>query len=237
MNKVSTTTAASLRCSWNTCEFHVDTDARLPAADLLLYTRYRGGERSLLILLHGRPPIPHPFPVSLLYSPIDVSDPFTYLALKRGILQYVQLKPLLTAITLILKITGTYRDGSIEADGGYFYISMATNASVTLSLYCLVLFWRATHDDLLPFRPMPKFLCVKGIIFFSFWQGLAVSILVAIGVVRSTRFPTEMLSLAIQDTIICFEMPFFAFMHMYVARLSFCAVSLHLTSADARNTT
>lgn len=112
----------------------------------------RGGERSFIILLTGRDPIPHPWPISIFYAPMDVSDPFTYLGLKRGILQYVQLKPVLTVITLILKATGKYQDGSLESTSGYTYIALATNASVSLSLYCLVMFWKATHNDLLPFR-------------------------------------------------------------------------------------
>ncbi|KAM0749066.1 DUF300-domain-containing protein [Meredithblackwellia eburnea MCA 4105] len=180
-----------------------------------LLVEYLGGERSLIILLHGRPPVPHPWPVSIFFSPMDVSDPYTFLGLKRGILQYVQIKPFLAAATVILKATGTYRDGSLERDSGYTYVSIIYNVSVGLSLYCLAMFWVATHSDLQPFRPMPKFLCVKGIIFFSFWQGFGVSILVALGWVQSERFATEQLSLAIQDTLICFEMPLFAFLHLY----------------------
>lgn len=33
---------------------------------------------------------------------------------------------------------------------------------------------------------MPKFLCVKGIIFFSFWQGFGISILVAMGLLQTS---------------------------------------------------
>ena len=53
----------------------------------VLLLSYLGGERSLLILLHGRPPKEAPFPVNLFRREIDVSDPYTFLFLKRGILR------------------------------------------------------------------------------------------------------------------------------------------------------
>ncbi|KWU41892.1 DUF300-domain-containing protein, partial [Rhodotorula sp. JG-1b] len=180
-----------------------------------LLVEYLGGERSLIITLHGRDPVPHPFPVNLFLLPMDASDPYTFLGLKRGVLQYVQIKPLLALITVVLKATGTYRDGSLARDSGYTYVSIAYNLSVTLSLYCLAMFWVATNADLKPYRPMPKFLSVKGIIFFSFWQGFGVSILVAAGWLRSSRMETEKLSVAVQDTLVCLEMPLFAFLHLY----------------------
>jgi hypothetical protein len=48
---------------------------------------YLGGERSLLILVHGRPPKDTMFPMSLFRRELDVSDPYTFLFLKRGILR------------------------------------------------------------------------------------------------------------------------------------------------------
>lgn len=54
---------------------------------LQLLITYLGGERSLLIILHGRPPIPHPFPVNIFLHPMDVSDPWVLLNLKRGVLR------------------------------------------------------------------------------------------------------------------------------------------------------
>ncbi|BGP57667.1 hypothetical protein JCM8202v2_005314 [Rhodotorula sphaerocarpa] len=168
-----------------------------------LLVEYLGGERSLIITLHGREPVPHPFPVNLFLSPMDTSDPYTFLGLKRGILQYVQLKPVLALLTVILKATGTYRDGALARDSGYTYVSIAYNVSVTLSLYCLAMFWVATNGDLTPYRPMPK------------WQGFGVSILVAAGWLRSSRYESEQLSVAVQDTLVCLEMPLFAFLHLY----------------------
>ncbi|ORY27455.1 organic solute transporter Ostalpha-domain-containing protein [Naematelia encephala] len=187
-----------------------------------LLITYLGGERSLLIILHGRPPIPHPFPVNLFLKPMDVSDPWTLLNLKRGVLQYVQVKPLLVVATVILKATGTYQEGRFAADSGYTYISLVYNASICLSLYCLAMFWVCVSDDLKPFRPVPKFLCVKGILFFSFWQSIGISLLVAMKAIKKVGPYTdaEHMSLALVDSLICFEMPIFAIAHQYAFQAS-----------------
>ena len=64
---------------------------------------------------------------------------------------------------------------------------------------------------------MPKFLCVKGILFFSFWQALGISILVAVGAIDhlGPYTDSERISVGLTDTLICFEMPFFAIAHLY----------------------
>ncbi|EMD32381.1 hypothetical protein CERSUDRAFT_88023 [Gelatoporia subvermispora B] len=178
---------------------------------------YLGGERSMLILLHGRPPKYPVFPTNLFWREVDPSDPYTFLFLKRGIIQYVQVKPILAVATVILKITGKYNEGDLRASSGYLYVSIIYNISICLALYCLAIFWMCVHEDLKPFRPMPKFLCVKGILFFSFWQGLFISILVAAGAITKLGPYTdrEHISLGLSDMLICFEMPFFALAHMY----------------------
>ncbi|KAJ8457564.1 hypothetical protein ONZ45_g18264 [Pleurotus djamor] len=183
----------------------------------VLLLLYLGGERSLLILLHGRPPKEPIFPVSLFRREIDVSDPYTFLFLKRGILQYVQVKPLLALATVILKALGKFNEGDFRIDSGYLYISIIYNTSICLALYCLAMFWLVVSDDLKPFRPVPKFLCVKGILFFSFWQAIGISILVSAGAIKKLGPYTdaEHISLGLTDTLICIEMPFFAVAHMF----------------------
>ncbi|THH13905.1 hypothetical protein EW146_g6366 [Bondarzewia mesenterica] len=155
--------------------------------------------------------------MNIFQRELDVSDPYTFLFLKRGILQYVQVKPLLAVATLILKAVGKFNEGDLRADSGYLYISIIYNASICLSLYCLAMFWLSISDDLKPFRPVPKFLCVKGILFFSFWQSIGISILVSAGVIKrlGPYIDKEHISLGLTDTLICLEMPLFAIAHMY----------------------
>ncbi|KAF9255407.1 DUF300-domain-containing protein [Marasmius fiardii PR-910] len=183
----------------------------------VLLLSYLGGERSLLILMHGRPPKDPPFPVNFFKREIDVSDPYTFLFLKRGILQYVQVKPILAIVTMILKALNKYNEGDLRANSGYLYISIVYNFSICLSLYCLAMFWVCVHEDIKPFRPVPKFLCVKGILFFSFWQSIAISILVAAGVITKLGPYTdnESISLGLTDCLICVEMPLFAIAHQF----------------------
>lgn len=58
-----------------------------------------------------------------------------------------------------------------SVNGGYLYITIIYNFSVSLSLYALFLFFFATSDLLRPYEPVLKFLTIKSVIFLSFWQG------------------------------------------------------------------
>lgn len=49
--------------------------------------------------------------------------------------------------------------------------------SISISLYSLILFYMATEERLKPFNPFYKFLCIKAILFFSFWQACLFTIL------------------------------------------------------------
>lgn len=182
-----------------------------------LLINYVGGERALIIMMHGREPVHHLWPLNHVLPRVDISDPYTFLAIKRGILQYAWLKPILAISAIIMKATGTYQEGYIGVTSGYFWSGILYNISVTVSLYSLGLFWVCMHHDLKPFRPVPKFLCVKLIIFASYWQGFFLSILVWLGALPDDvqGYTPDNLAAAIQDALICLEMPIFAFAHWY----------------------
>ncbi|KAI1107765.1 DUF300-domain-containing protein [Jackrogersella minutella] len=182
-----------------------------------LLINYLDGERAIIIMAHGRAPVHHLWPLNHVFPKVDVSDPHTFLAVKRGILQYAWLKPILAIAAIIMKATGIYQEGYIGVTSGYLWSGILYNISVTVSLYSLGLFWVCMHNDLLPFRPVPKFLCIKLIIFASYWQGFFLSILVWLGAIPDDvqGYTSDNLAAAIQDALICCEMPAFAVAHWY----------------------
>ncbi|RYP25142.1 hypothetical protein DL765_000023 [Monosporascus sp. GIB2] len=168
-------------------------------------------------MTHGRAPVHHLWPLNHVLPKVDISDPHTFLAVKRGILQYAWLKPILSLATIIMKAVGTYQEGYIGLSSGYLWSGIIYNVSVTVSLYSLGLFWVCMHNDLQPYRPVPKFLCIKLIIFASYWQGFFLSILVWLGAIPDDvqGYTQDNLAAAIQDALICVEMPAFAVAHWY----------------------
>lgn len=60
--------------------------------------------------------------------------------------------------------------GDFSIYGGWLYISFVVNLSVCYAFYCLGMFYFVLKTPLAPFDPVPKFLCIKAVLFLSFWQ-------------------------------------------------------------------
>lgn len=176
-----------------------------------------GGAKSIIIMTSGRPPVAHPGFLRFFLPKLDISDPQTFLAIKRGILQYVWLKPVLCFGMLILEVLGWYDVNDLGPRSLYLWFNLVYNFSVSLSLYCLAIFWRILWADLRPFNPVGKFLCVKLIIFASYWQGILLAILNFAGVLPGNSSEDENgapnIGMSIQNALLCCELIFFAFGH------------------------
>ncbi len=95
-------------------------------------------------------------------------------------LQFVLIKPVTAVLAIVCERYGVYHEGHFELGSGYLYLAAVNNISISLSLYCLVLFYMATEERLKPFSPFAKFLCIKAILFFSFWQACLFTVLLKI---------------------------------------------------------
>ncbi|XP_047389104.1 transmembrane protein 184A isoform X2 [Sciurus carolinensis] len=129
-------------------------------------------------------------------------------------LQFCMVKPIMAVVTIILQAFGRYRDGDFSVHSGYLYVALVYNASVSLALYALFLFYSATRELLRPFEPVLKFLTVKAVIFLSFWQGMLLAILERCGAIPEveamdgTRVGAGTLAAGYQNFLICIEMLF-----------------------------
>ncbi|KAI5083861.1 hypothetical protein GOP47_0000030 [Adiantum capillus-veneris] len=125
--------------------------------------------------------------------------------------QFVIIRPVFSALMITLQVLGVYKGITSTI------VTIVLNVSVSLALYALVLFYHAFAKELAPHSPLAKFMCVKGIVFFSFWQGIVLEILVAVGIIRSHHIWLEVdqIEEAIQNLLICVEMVLFAFMQQY----------------------
>ncbi|KND97659.2 hypothetical protein QG37_06058 [Candidozyma auris] len=184
-----------------------------------LLTDMLGGAKSIVIMTSGRPPVDHPGFMKWIFPPLDISDPRTFLAIKRGILQYVWLKPLICFGVLFSELLGWYNVNDMGVTSLYLWFTIVYNFSVSLSLYCLAIFWKILWNDLKPFNPMGKFLCVKLIIFASYWQGVILAILNFVGVLPGDSSQDENgapnIGVSIQNALLCVELIAFAIGHWF----------------------
>ena len=126
------------------------------------------------------------------------------------------LRPLLAAVGMFGEAWGFYHVGSVK--GVWFWIFLVNNFSQIWAIYCLIMFYRATFEDLNPIRPVAKFLLIKAIVFLTFWQSIAISIVLSFGIIKTkqwTTYDTDDVSAGVQDFCICVEMFFAALLFAY----------------------
>jgi Organic solute transporter Ostalpha len=180
---------------------------------------YLGGERHLARLLRSKETFKHPFPFNYM-DDWPMGGVFLHKT-KVGILQFVVLKPIMALLSFGFDAIGMYWDGEWSWGYAYPYIMLIDNISQTIALYALIVFYQVLKDDLAPVKPVPKFLVVKSVVFFTFWQGVTLSILKHIGILDMlrqadySRYSSEDFVTSIQDFLVCIEMFAAAVAHHY----------------------
>lgn len=155
--------------------------------------------------------IHHSFPMTLFQPRTARLDHRTLKLLKHWTWQFVIIRPTCSILMITLQILGLYPNWLS------WTFTIILNISFSVAMYSLVVFYHVFSKELQPHKPLSKFICIKGIVFFSFWQGLLVKILVSLGVIKPHHFwlDVEHLQEAIQNVLICVEMVFFSVMQQY----------------------
>lgn len=179
---------------------------------------YLDADHQLEHRLELSPQVHHMFPLCCLPD-WEMGKEFVHMC-KHGILQYTAVRPISTLISFICELNGVYGEGEFRADVAFPYMIALNNLSQFVAMYCLVLFYRANAEALKPMKPIGKFLCIKAVVFFSFFQGVIIALLVYFDVISSI-FKTEdthyirNISSKLQDFLICIEMFLAAVAHHY----------------------
>eukprot|EP00981_Chlorochromonas_danica_P003559 scaffold659_cov192-Ochromonas_danica.AAC.72 len=129
---------------------------------------------------------------------------------KFGTLQYCLIRPSTAAAAILLDLLGLYEESNLSWSNGNIYILILINFSVAYAFYMLGSFYHALAEKLQPYKPLGKFLCIKFVLFFAFWQSVAVTLLLYWGFISSSE-----VAVAVQDWLICAEMVMVSVAHLY----------------------
>ncbi|XP_042424776.1 protein LAZ1-like isoform X2 [Zingiber officinale] len=148
--------------------------------------------------------IKHPFPMNYFLEPWRLSEWF-YQSIKIGIVQYMIIKTFTAILAVVLEAFGVYCEGEFKWKCGYPYMAVVLNFSQSWALYCLVLFYTATKNELAHIKPLAKFLMFKSIVFMTWWQDVAIALLFSWNSFESSIAQNLQFKSSVQNFIICIE--------------------------------
>jgi len=194
---------------------------------LALCYEYLGGEGNIMSEIRGKS-----IKSSCIYGTCCLSGHSYNIGFlrfcKQATLQFCIVKPTMSFIVILLQSYGYYEEGKWDAKKGYLYVTLIYNVTISLALYALFLFYFATRELLRPFDPVLKFFTIKSVIFLSFWQGVLLAMLEAIGYIlpicdkegKKVDVEPGVISAGYQNFLICIEMFFAAIALRYAFPIS-----------------
>ena len=156
----------------------------------------------------------HKFPLCCL-SPWQMGAEFL-INCKYGVFQYVVVRCCNSLLVMTLFSLGCYEEGVYSVYAPYVYIQACNCVSQGLALYSLLLFFLCAHKQLHDMKPFFKFLCIKLMIFLSFWQALSLGVMVRAGMITADYgHSAHQLAVLYRATIISCEMLIASIAFMY----------------------
>merc|ERR1740124_861139 len=140
---------------------------------------------------------------------------------KHGVLVFATLNLVGAVAVIILKPLGLYGGDALNAVDprrADVYINLILSASMSWALYCLVMLYLAIKEDLKDWNLIGKFLCIKGVVFFTFWQGIVIMVIQHYGGLSWGNTESEDLKYVrekMQALLIIVEMLGFAVAHQF----------------------
>ncbi|KAJ1543536.1 hypothetical protein HK405_009246 [Cladochytrium tenue] len=150
---------------------------------------------------------PRRFPPPLCCAFYDPRGPNFLVFCKLGIVQLVLVRIFTSSFTVYAELEGIYCPESMSPQFGHFWAVLLNSIGMGLSMFTLLTFYLAVHEDLPGGRPVYQFLSIKYVLFVSYIQTMVLQALVAAGRIRGdTRWTAAELVNAVASSLTCLEM-------------------------------
>ncbi|KAK3013405.1 hypothetical protein RJ639_009466, partial [Escallonia herrerae] len=124
---------------------------------------------------------------------------------------FVITHPICSVLMIALQLLGMYPSWVS------WTFTIILNVLVSLAMYSLVVFYHVFAKELAPHKPLSKYICIKGVVLFCFWQDTAIEEFLHLAQNRQTKIAAhEHIQEAIQNLFVCLEMIVFS-VHQHYA--------------------
>jgi hypothetical protein len=135
-------------------------------------------------------------------------------------MQFVFLRPI---ISISLVISDLIHESRWDYRYPQLYLMVIENISIFIAFTGLLRFYHVVKDDLNWISPFSKFMCIKGVVFLTFWQGLLISIIANAWYEDKNQMDRAQANIdaaewskRAQSFLVCLEMFIFAISHVFV---------------------
>lgn len=135
-------------------------------------------------------------------------------------MQFVFLRPI---ISVSLVISDSIHESRWDYRYPQLYLMVIENISIFFAFTGLLRFYHVVKEDLNWISPFSKFMCIKGVVFLTFWQGLLISIIANAWYEDKNQMDRTQASIdadewskRAQSFLVCLEMFIFAISHVFV---------------------
>lgn len=134
-----------------------------------------------------------------------------------GIYQYCFIRVAMTITAVVTQYFKRYCESSNSPVFGHIWISVINAVAVTIAMFCLIQFYVQLKEPLKEQKLLIKIIAIKLVIFFSFWQSLAISLGTS---TLNIVHPNEViaypdLKVGIPALLLCIEMAIFSLLHIW----------------------
>ncbi|WVF71006.1 hypothetical protein IAT40_005802 [Kwoniella sp. CBS 6097] len=151
------------------------------------------------------------FPFPFGFWRFRASKPYFWHALSFSVMQYVILRPLISVVGIITEYYGLLCPSEYSVHYADVYLEAVDFVSISVALYGLIVFYVLCKPELKGRRPLSKFLAIKLIVFFTFYQSFVFSVLQSHNVIKGTDLWTATnVSDGLSALCTCVEMVFFS---------------------------